>query len=75
VVRLPRLIRHRVYERLSNPAVFFFHPWEFVDVTREPIPVDCRFRTGEPALRTLGETIAWFRARGASFHTMNELAA
>jgi peptidoglycan/xylan/chitin deacetylase (PgdA/CDA1 family) len=75
LVRLPRLIRERFYTRMRDPVVFFFHPWEFVDVTREPIPIDCRFRTGEPALRTLRETIRFYRDRGADFRKMVDLAA
>ncbi len=72
-VRLPRPIRHALFSRMRDPVVFFFHPWEFVDVTREPIPLDCRFQTGEPALASLAETIAWFRRRGATFRRMREL--
>jgi len=73
VTRLPRLVRERVYARLAEPAVFFFHPWEFVDVTKEPIPLDCRFGTGEPAVRALGELIRWYRARGTRFTRMSDL--
>jgi peptidoglycan/xylan/chitin deacetylase (PgdA/CDA1 family) len=74
-VRLPRPIRNALFARMRDPVVFFFHPWEFVDVTGEPIPLDCRFRTGEPALASLRETIAWFRRRGAAFRRMRELGA
>jgi peptidoglycan-N-acetylglucosamine deacetylase len=74
-VRLPALIRNGLYKRMRDPVVFFFHPWEFVDMTRAPIPIDCRFRTGEPALASLRETIAWFRRRGATFRRMRELRA
>ena len=49
--------------------------WEFVDMTRTPIPLDCRFRTGEPALASLRATILHYRGRGASFHRMAELPA
>ncbi|HEY1586320.1 MAG TPA: polysaccharide deacetylase family protein [Polyangia bacterium] len=73
-VRLPRPIRNALFSRMRDPVVFFFHPWEFVDVTREPIPLDCRFLTGAPALASLRETIAWFRQRGATFRRMRELA-
>ncbi|HEY2744656.1 MAG TPA: polysaccharide deacetylase family protein [Polyangia bacterium] len=73
-VRLPRPIRHALFRRMRDPVVFFFHPWEFVDVTKEPIPIDCRFATGEPALTSLRQTIAWFRQRGATFRRMRELA-
>jgi peptidoglycan/xylan/chitin deacetylase (PgdA/CDA1 family) len=74
-VRLPAPIRNALFARMRDPVVFFFHPWEFVDVTREPIPIDCRFRTGQPALDSLQGTIAWFRRRGATFRRMRELAA
>ena len=73
-VRLPRPIRNALFSRMRDPVVFFFHPWEFVDVTREPIPLDCRFGTGEPALASLRETIGWFKRRGATFRRMRELA-
>jgi peptidoglycan-N-acetylglucosamine deacetylase len=73
-VRLPRLVRNALFARMRDPVVFFFHPWEFVDVTHEPIPLDCRFATGAPALAALDETIAWFRQRGATFRRMRELA-
>jgi hypothetical protein len=43
-------------------------------VTREPLPIDCRFKTGEPALSSLRETIHFFKRRGASFHQIAELA-
>jgi peptidoglycan/xylan/chitin deacetylase (PgdA/CDA1 family) len=75
VLRLPRVIRNAVLRRLASPAVFFFHPWEFVDMTRTPIPLDCRFRTGDPALASVRETIRHYRARGATFHRMQDLPA
>jgi peptidoglycan/xylan/chitin deacetylase (PgdA/CDA1 family) len=75
VVRLPRPLRNPVFARLSDPVVLFFHPWEFVDVTREPIPLDCRFRTGEPALRSLREAIRYYKARGATFRRITDVSA
>ena len=72
-VRLPAPLRNALFARMRDPVVFFFHPWEFVDMTRAPIPLDCRFKTGAPALASLGETIAWFRRRGAAFRRMREL--
>jgi peptidoglycan/xylan/chitin deacetylase (PgdA/CDA1 family) len=72
-VRLPSLIRDSLFRLMRDPVVFFFHPWEFIDVTRDPIPIDCRFRTGEPALSSLRDTIRFFRGRGASFHPIHEL--
>ncbi|HEY5207821.1 MAG TPA: hypothetical protein VIJ42_00085 [Stellaceae bacterium] len=55
-------------------AATYFHAWEFVDMTQEPIPYDCRFRTGQPALDTLEDAIGFLGARGGTFHTMRELA-
>jgi len=55
--------------------VLFVHPWEFVDLRRERLRFDCRFRTGDIALDCLRDVIASFRARGAEFLTMRELAA
>ncbi|HZS40766.1 MAG TPA: polysaccharide deacetylase family protein [Polyangia bacterium] len=75
VVRLPRLIRERVLARMASPVVLFFHPWEFVDLTRAPIPLDCRFRTGEPALADLRAAIRFFASRGATFSRLDDLAA
>lgn len=74
-MRLPKLVRHRFWARLRDPVVFFVHPWEFVDMTRTPIPRDCRFRTGDPALRCLDETMDYFARRGARFRTIAEVGA
>jgi peptidoglycan/xylan/chitin deacetylase (PgdA/CDA1 family) len=73
--RLPRAIRNPWLRSLSDPVVLFVHPWEFVDLTREKLRYDCRFRTGAFALRALREVIELFQRRGATFHTMRELAA
>ena len=75
VYRLPRVIRNPWLLALSDPVVLFVHPWEFVDLTAENIRYDCRFRTGDFALRALREVIELFQARGATFHTIRALAA
>ena len=67
VTRLPAMIRDPWLSSLRSPVVLFFHPWEFVDVTASPIPYDCRFRTGQPALDSLRATIRLFRDKGARF--------
>lgn len=74
VLRLPRAIRDPWLLRLASPVVLFVHPWEFVDLTRERLRLDCRFRTGDPALRALREVIALFRERqgGAQFVQMRD---
>jgi len=75
VLRLPRWIRDPVLLSLSSPVVLFVHPWEFVDLTRERLRLDCRFRTGEPALRAVLDVIGLFRSRGATFVRMRDFGA
>jgi peptidoglycan/xylan/chitin deacetylase (PgdA/CDA1 family) len=75
VLRLPAFVRDPWLARLRDPVVLFVHPWEFVDLRRERLRLDCRFRTGDVALDCLRDVIASFRARGARFVTMRELAA
>src|SRR3989442_1701528 len=72
-VRLPRVLRESWLATLSSAVVLFVHPWEFVDLTRERLRLDCRFRTGEPALRAVMEVVAFFRTRGARFVRMSEI--
>ena len=74
-IRLPTILRRLILSRKKDPVVLFFHPWEFVDVTREPIPWDCRFRTGQPAIDTLRAAIGELRSQKASFLTMQELSS
>jgi peptidoglycan/xylan/chitin deacetylase (PgdA/CDA1 family) len=72
VLRLPRLIRNPLLQSLASPVVLFVHPWEFVDLRRERLRLDCRFRTGDFALAAVLEVIALFRERGASFVRMRD---
>lgn len=73
VLRLPRLVRRAYLAPLASPLVLFVHPWEFVDFRHTDLRLDCRFRTGDPALRCLESVIADLRGRGARFVTMREL--
>ena len=73
VLRIPTLVRHLILDALSSPVVLFVHPWEFVDLTHEQLRYDCRFRTGEPALRCVREVLQRFARRGARWITMREL--
>ncbi len=73
VLRIPRVIRTPWLLSLSDPVVLFVHPWEFVDLTREALRYDCRFRTGAFALRALREVIELFQRRGAAFLPMRDL--
>jgi len=72
LTRLPALLRDPLLLALPRPLVLFFHPWEFVDLTRAPIPFDCRYRTGEPALRDLAAVIDMLNGRGARFRRADE---
>jgi hypothetical protein len=73
VLRLPRWIRDPWLMALASPVVLFVHPWEFVDLTRERLRLDCRFATGEPALRSVAEVVRLFRSHGATFVPINTL--
>ena len=75
VLRLPAFVRDPWLATLRDPVVLFVHPWEFVDLTRERLRYDCRFRTGDVALRCLREVIGLFARRDATFVTMRELAS
>jgi peptidoglycan-N-acetylglucosamine deacetylase len=74
VLRLPAWLRDPWLASLASPVVLFVHPWEFVDLTRERLRLDCRFRTGDPALIAVRQVVSLFRARGATFVRMRELA-
>jgi peptidoglycan/xylan/chitin deacetylase (PgdA/CDA1 family) len=74
VLRIPAVVRDPWLAMLSDPVVLFVHPWEFVDLTREKLRWDCRFRTGPVALSCLRAVIASFAGRGAEFVAMRDLA-
>jgi peptidoglycan/xylan/chitin deacetylase (PgdA/CDA1 family) len=73
VLRFPAWVRDPLLARLRDPVVLFVHPWEFVDLTRERLRIDCRFRTGEPARRSLAEVVRLFKRRGATLVRMRDL--
>lgn len=73
-LRTPGPVRDLLCGMLSSPAVLFFHPWEFVDLTREPLRFDIRVRTGDPALRSLRDTIRYFKRRNARFLRMRDVS-
>lgn len=73
VLRLPRALRNPWLMALADPVVLFVHPWEFVDLTKENLRYDCRFRTGDFALNALREVIALFQRRGDTFVPMRAL--
>ena len=73
VLRLPQAVRGAYLGVLSSPVVLFVHPWEFVDLRRERLRLDCRFKTGEIALGCVRDVLASYAARGARFVRMREL--
>jgi peptidoglycan/xylan/chitin deacetylase (PgdA/CDA1 family) len=75
VIRLPAWLRNPWLLSVKNPVVLFVHPWEFVDLRREKLRLDCRFRTGDQALGDLQGVIRLFKSRGARFWRMDDLGA
>jgi len=75
VLRMPDVIRWPYMRAMGWPLVLFVHPWEFVDLRRERLRWDCRFRTGDEALRRVAEVFDHVRARGGEFVTVRELVA
>jgi peptidoglycan/xylan/chitin deacetylase (PgdA/CDA1 family) len=75
VLRLPGVVRDPLLDSLPDPVVLFVHPWEFVDLRRERLRLDCRFRTGDTALACLRDVIARFASRSCHFVRMHELIA
>jgi peptidoglycan-N-acetylglucosamine deacetylase len=75
VLRLPRLVRNAYLGAMGAPLVLFVHPWEFVDLRRERLRYDCRFRTGDAALACVGDTLDWLTARGARWTAMRDCPA
>ena len=74
ILRLPKVVREPYLACLSDPVVLFVHPWEFVDLTKEKLRIDCRFRTGEMAMRCVSAVLGFFDKRGATFQKMGELS-
>jgi peptidoglycan-N-acetylglucosamine deacetylase len=73
-LRIPKLLRELYVRSVSTPVVLFVHPWEFVDLRREKLRFDCRFRTGDIAIDCVGDVLTGMLGRGATFRTMRELA-
>jgi peptidoglycan/xylan/chitin deacetylase (PgdA/CDA1 family) len=73
VLRLPRIVRSAYLRALSSPIVLFVHPWEFVDLRRERLRLDCRFKTGGVALECVRDVLRSYKRRGARYVRMDEL--
>ncbi|MCS6915272.1 MAG: polysaccharide deacetylase family protein [Myxococcales bacterium] len=74
VLRAPGPLPNLLCALCESPFVPFYHPWDFVDLRGAPIPLDCRLRSGEAALRHLRRTIRWLRRRGARFLRLADLS-
>jgi peptidoglycan/xylan/chitin deacetylase (PgdA/CDA1 family) len=72
-LRIPKLLREVYLRSLNAPVVLFVHPWEFVDLRKERIRYDCRFRTGDVALECVADVLRGMQKRGAVFKTMRDL--
>ena len=72
-LRLPAVLRSVYLSVLDSPVVLFVHPWEFVDLRRERLRFDCRFKTGEIALDCVRDVLRSYKRRGARFVRMREL--
>jgi peptidoglycan/xylan/chitin deacetylase (PgdA/CDA1 family) len=74
VLRLPAAVRDPWLRLLRPPLMIFVHPWEAVDFRRSALRLDCRFRTGAPAVAAWRETLVAQQARGAHFLRLDQLA-
>ena len=73
-LRIPKLLRDAYLRALDQPVVLFVHPWEFVDLRREKLRLDCRFRTGDVAIDCVEDVLQSMQRRGAQFMTIRDLA-
>ena len=73
VLRLPWPLQKRIHSLLATP-VYFSHPWEYVDMTRSGVRLDCRFNTGDKALDLLEKLLDYLKSRGYRLVTIRELA-
>lgn len=55
--RLPFFLSKMGLKKFDQ-LVLFMHPWEFIDMTKEKIPLDCKFNTGNYTYESLK---AWIR--------------
>jgi peptidoglycan/xylan/chitin deacetylase (PgdA/CDA1 family) len=84
IVRIPATITSSVIRlppgfflpllKCSKAPVIFVHPWEFVDMSKMPIRPDCKFNTGEKALKNLRVLIQTLKAQNYRFLTLQERA-
>ena len=71
-IRLPLSLTLPLFTRMKDP-VLFVHPWEFVDMSQTSIRYDCKFNTGETALKNLQGIIRFFKSRNYRFLKIREM--
>jgi len=72
-LRFPQWIRKPYLNFLSSPVVLYVHPWEFVDLRKEKLRLDCRFKTGPIAIDCLRSVLRHFKRKNARFLKMKDL--
>ncbi len=70
LLRLP--LGSRILRQLDSPVVLFFHPWEFVDMSGEPVRWDCKINTGSRALARLESLVGFFKKSNYRFCTISD---
>ena len=55
-----------------DSLVLNMHPWEFIDMSKTDIPLDCRFHTGYYALNGLRKWISYFKKCEYQFLAINQ---
>lgn len=75
VLRLSPRLRNLFLSQMKDPVVLFVHPWEYVDLQKENLRFDCRWRTGDFSLNAIAETLTYFQTKGASFQTLRAIFA
>lgn len=73
ILRSPPLIRNFFLGHLGDPVILFLHPWELVDLRKESLRFDCRYRTGSTVYAALSQTIDYYKTKKSNFLKMNEL--
>lgn len=69
VLRLPVALLWRWLARFDD-LVLFAHPWEFIDMSKTGVRLDCRFNTGAGALRNLRAIIRYLKSHEYRFVMM-----
>ncbi len=64
-LRTPFLFQKASLNFLPKPLVFFFHPWEFVEMKN--VRLDCKIGTGKYALENLRKLIEYLKKKKVKF--------